>query len=178
MLRQFPSLKQQNLQQNLNVAYASNDPQIIAEAWSAIDAARAETAHVSAQASHAIGSLQSQLETADRDRLVLHQENQRIREEAARQAANAENQASLIRQEAHRAVVRALDTRNERRLGEQRPLEQQLERRPEVGLGADDRVTHGVVPADVFGVIAAHWLDTSRGAWLEATWPVETRVES
>ena len=45
-------------------------------------------------------------------------------------------------------MVRALDTRNERRLGEQRPLKQQLERRPEVGLGADDRVTHGVVAAD------------------------------
>ena len=44
------------------------------------------------------------------------------------------------------------------------------------GLGALRPELLGVVPADVFGVIAAHWLDTSRGAWLEATWPVESRV--
>ena len=97
-VNQQNSVTMQNLTQNLHVAYASNDPQIIAEAWQAIDQARAETASVSAQASHVVGTLQSQLEAAS-------QENQRIREEAARQAAIAENQAVQLKQEAHRALA-------------------------------------------------------------------------
>ena len=63
-INQDNSVMFQSLTQNLNIAYASNDPQIIAEAWAAIDAARSETASVSAQASHAVGSLQSQLEAS------------------------------------------------------------------------------------------------------------------
>ena len=97
-VNQENSVTFQNLTQNLNVAYATHDPQIIAEAWAAIDAARGETASVSAQASHAVGSLQSQLEAAGL-------ENQRIREEAARYAAIAERENLQLKQEAHRALA-------------------------------------------------------------------------
>ena len=96
-INQENSVTYQTLLQQLNVAFAANDPQIIAEAWAAIDAARSQTAAVTAEASHAVGSLQSRLDAAER-------ENQRIREEAAKDAALAERENLSLKQEAHRAL--------------------------------------------------------------------------
>ena len=60
--------KEENMQvllQQLNIAMVAQDPQLVNQAWEAIDAARAETASMKTQAAAAITGLQHQLGTRE-----------------------------------------------------------------------------------------------------------------
>ena len=90
------------LQQQFNIAVTSADPQLVAEAWAAIDAARSQTQHVTVQATQAVASAQNQA-------LAANARADQISHEASSAIAATNAQAESIRASALQQVAAGAD---------------------------------------------------------------------